>query len=626
MDSTHFIDALVVAGYLVLAFGFGLFARKLLHSDTTNEEGYFLAGRKMKGWINGISYAVTAMNSDVAPVYCGMAVGVGLSICWFYLSRFGLSLLIVGLLFAVRWRQLGISTGPEFFALRYGGRGGKFVRVYSSLFTVFVGMVPWIGTGMLGLHKIFGPIFGIESKLVTLAIVLPVLVVYVWMTGFSGVLVTDVVQTFVILIAYICVVVMVLINFGGPTGLREAVVEAMPTESSEVLSAFPIPGHEVLGPMVVLAWFAVISVGQGGSVGMEGQRVFSCKNHKEAAKVLVWGQISLFAMLLILTLPGLGVLAKHPELYHASPAERETAYGLLLKDYLPVGLLGLALAALLSSVMSTIDSHMNFGAQTLLNDVYKPLLGKPSERKALWIGRLLMIVVLLSAIAVVYYSTSLIQIVVLLAGLFGSTAAFGWGQWWWWRVNFRSWVSGCLSGPAVYFGLGFVLKRFDWWQQKLDQSESMVQSMAMLQAVIAMAVTTTIWVIVTLLTKPEDMEVLKKFYRRAHPMGFWGPVRDAIAKEEGVKNLPEEKKRLIVGGFAAVALGFSWIALAVLALSELFIGKYLIAAGYAVTSALLALCFKRVFGWHLNRLEVGENTLSKDESLHDSIQAEVIEI
>ena len=606
MDSTHFIDALIVAGYLVLAFGFGLYARKLLHSETRDEEGYFLAGRKMKGWVNGISYAVTAMNSDVAPVYCGMAVGVGLSICWFYFSRFGLSLLVVGMLFAVRWRQLGISTGPEFFALRYGGRGGKFVRVYSSLFTVFVGMVPWIGTGMLGLHKIFGPIFGIESKLVTLAIVLPVLVIYVWITGFSGVLVTDVFQTFVILIAYIMVIVMVLINFGGPTGLREAVIEAHPTESSEILSAFPVPGHEVLGPLVVLIWFMVVTIGQGGAVGMEGQRVFSCKNHKESAKVLVWGQIALFAMLLLLTLPGLGVLAKHPELYHASPSVRETAYGLLLKDYLPVGILGLALAALLSSVMSTIDSHMNFGAQTLLNDVYKPILGEPSQKNALWIGRILMIVVLLSAIAVVYYATSLIQIVVLLAGLFGSTAAFGWGQWWWWRVNIWSWILGYLSGPIVYFGLGFVLKHLDWWQQQLAKGESIAQSMAMLQAVIAMAVTTLIWIITTLLTKPEDIEVLKKFYRRAHPMGFWGPIREAIKKEDGIKELPGEKKYLIAGGFGATFVGFSWIAFAVLSISELFIGRYAIALCFAIASVLLAFCFKRIFNWHIKRLEVGE--------------------
>jgi Na+/proline symporter len=158
------LDAIIVAIYLVLTFGFGIFARNLLHSDTKGEEGYYLAGRKMPGWLTGISTAVTAMNSDVAPTYCGMAVVVGLSISWFYLSRFGLALMIAAMLFAVRWRQTGISTGPEFYALRFSGRAPGFVRGYSSIYGVMVGMVPWIGAGMLGVHMIFGPIFGIESK------------------------------------------------------------------------------------------------------------------------------------------------------------------------------------------------------------------------------------------------------------------------------------------------------------------------------------------------------------------------------------------------------------------------------------------------------------------------------
>ena len=88
MDTTHFIDAGVVAIYLVFSFAFGLFASKILRSGTKGEEGYFLAGRKMPGWLNGISISVTAMNADVAPTYCGVAVVVGLSVSWFYLSRF----------------------------------------------------------------------------------------------------------------------------------------------------------------------------------------------------------------------------------------------------------------------------------------------------------------------------------------------------------------------------------------------------------------------------------------------------------------------------------------------------------------------------------------------------------
>ena len=115
------VDATIVVIYLVASFGFGIFASRFLGSGKESEEDYYLAGRSVPGWVNGTSYAVTLMNADVAPAYCGMAVVVGLPVAWFYMSRFSLGLLLASMLFAVRWRQLKIRTGPEFFSLRFGG-------------------------------------------------------------------------------------------------------------------------------------------------------------------------------------------------------------------------------------------------------------------------------------------------------------------------------------------------------------------------------------------------------------------------------------------------------------------------------------------------------------------------
>lgn len=611
-DSLRLIDAGVVVVYLLVSFGFGIFASRFLHTDTKDEEGYYLADRKVPGWVNGVSSAVTAMNSDVAPAYCGFTVVVGLSAAWLYLSRFGLAMLLIAMLFAVRWRQLGIRTGPEFFALRFGRKMGTFVRVYSSLFSVALGMIPWIGAGMLGVHMIFGPIFGIEDKAVTLAIILPILIVYVWIAGFAGVLVTDVVQTGIILAANLMLLVMVLWQFGGPTELAEAVRAALPEQSSEALSVLPVAGHAVMSPVVVIAWMLVSTVGAGGTVSLDGQRLFSCRDAKEAARVGVWAEIALFAMLLLLTLPTLGALANHPELYHATPAQRETVYGIMLQDYLPVGMLGVALAALLASVMSTIDSHMNYGSQTLVNDVCRQFSGNITDRKAVWIGRVLMLVILGCAVVVTYLSDSLIGIAVTLAGMFGSTLVFGWGQWWWWRVNVWSWCAAMIGGPIVYFALGWKLAHWPTWQAEVDLGEAQAQSMAMLQAVIAMTLTTALWVTVTLVTRPHDMQTLKTFYRRARPMGLWGPVRRAILAEtqggapgEGreATPLPPQPRGLIVGGVMTAVVGATWIALAVLAVSQGIVGRYAQAAALAVAAVAVALVFKRLFHWHLRRLD-----------------------
>ncbi len=320
-------DQVVVAIYLIGSLALGLAASRWFRqppragrdagaaAEVDSEDNYFLAGRKVPGWMNGLSYAATALNADVGPTYCGFAVVVGLPIAFFYLPRFALAWMIAALVFAVRWRQLGIRTGPEFYALRFGGARTRFVRIYSSLFAVFVNMAPWIGAGLLGVHKIFGPAFGIEDKGTTLSIVLPVLMIYVWIGGFAGVVVTDVMQTLVIVSASVILMIAVLWQHGGPSGIAAAVEAAHPQNAADILSTWPVWGHRVLGPAVVLAWLIVPTVGRGGSVDLEGQRLFSCRSDRDAAMMNIWAVIGLFIMLLLLTLPSLGLLVKYPYLY-----------------------------------------------------------------------------------------------------------------------------------------------------------------------------------------------------------------------------------------------------------------------------------------------------------------------
>ena len=79
------LDYALMALYMLFLVGMGLYYRRFAQESMEN---YFLGGRKMKGWMSGTSYAVTCMNADVAPAYCGMTVITGTFICWWYLSRF----------------------------------------------------------------------------------------------------------------------------------------------------------------------------------------------------------------------------------------------------------------------------------------------------------------------------------------------------------------------------------------------------------------------------------------------------------------------------------------------------------------------------------------------------------
>ncbi|MCA9234429.1 MAG: hypothetical protein KDA44_03110 [Planctomycetales bacterium] len=601
------LDSLVVVAYLAATVFIGLKGAKWLaprraSASQEQEDDYFLAGRNVPGWLNGVSYAVTLVNADVAPAYCGVAVVVGLPVAWFYISRFGLALMLAALLFAVRWRQLGIRTGPEFFSLRFGNRSARWVRTYTSAYSVVIGTIPWIGAGLLGVHMIFAPIVGIDSKTVTLLIILPVMVSYVWFSGFAGVLATDFMQTIVILGANLCVLVAVFAKFGGPAGVAAAIESALPEKAHEILSLTPVPGHHLMGPLAVAAWLVVSTVGVGGNVAFEGQRLFSCRSPRSAASVGVWCQIALFAMLALLTLPMLGVLANHPEMYSATPQVRETAYGLLLADFLPPGALGLALAALLAAVMSTVAGHINYGSQTLLNDVCRPFVPQMTEHRALLTGRLLMLLVLGLAIVVMAFADSLVGIAVVVVGLFGSTLTFGWGQWWWWRANFPAWCAATFGGPILYAVLMQALPYWPWWREQAALSPSAQQTMAMLQAAITMAATTVLWIAVALATTPEDMATLRQFYLRARPMGLWGPVRKALLADGVASTRVVQPRGALLAGAAIAVLGATWTALATMALSAAVGGMTGKAIALALTAAGLAYLFLLAFRWHVARL------------------------
>ena len=595
------IDTIILCLYLLATFLIGIFADKILKKkDGDSAQGsYFLGGKSMPGYLTGISNAVNAMNSDVMPTYMGIALAVGLPVCWFYFSRAGLGIFLAGMLFFARWKQLGVSTGPEFFSVRFGTKGGGFIRGFTSLYSVLFNIIPWMGAGLLASHIIFGEVFGYESKWVTLAILLPLMLIYVWVSGYTGVLITNFFQSIIIVVACLVVCGVTLANFGGPTGLHDAVASAMGSQADSVLSIMPQKGNAFISPALVLVWFVLSSVGMGSSVAVDGQRIISCKNVKEAVKTGIWTQLTLFIMLLLVTLPALGELAKHPELFTAPSAEREKVYGLLVKNFLPAGVKGLTLSALAAAVMSTISTQLNYSAQTITRDIFGQFFHF-TEKQEVTVGRFVMIGVMLIAIMVVFFSSSLIGIAITVLGLTASSALIGWGYWWFWRTNVYSWYTAMIGGPVVYSLCRFGLPRLSWWAQQMSIDANHADMMNLCVGIIAMVLTTLLVFIVTYMTPPDKPEVLEQFYLRARPMGYWEPVRKRLA-EKGLAR--QEPRFLMLGGLLTAIVGAVALSLVIMALSEFFIGLYLRGITFLVASAITGYLFKKLFDWHLARLE-----------------------
>lgn len=578
-----FLDWLLMGAYVLVLIGIGLYYRKFAEQGLEN---YFLGGRNVSGFMSGVSYSATSLNADVAPAYTGMTVITGVFVYWWFISRFSLALMIGGVLFAVFWRKLNIFTSPEFYGFRFHGHYATLMRSWVAVRSVFIAIVAWSGAGILGIYKVTGPLFGWELLDVVLLVV-PVILIYVTLSGFKGVIVSDFFQSVVIILASVVVLIAVLVDFGGPAGLYGSLME---TFGPSVVSWHPPATHELLGAIGVLAWAMGTSVGYGGDVApmagaMEGQRILSCRNARESSKMYIWTQIVLFLMLTLLVLPALGAMVKWPGL-HTGEINKEMAYGMLLMEYLPAGLLGLAVVAMMSSIMSTISSNMNFGSQVFLNDIYSKFIVKgAAERHYMLVGKIAMFGIVALALIVAFTAENVIDIAVFMLGLASTELTANWAQWWWWRFNGKARLAASFGGPLI-----FLLNRYVVFEYMIILDDPLY--VVILSSI---ALTALLWIAVALLTKPDPEETLIAFYRKARPLGWWGP----IAAKAGIEPKPSSD---IAKGFGVAALGSAAVSSAVIAAANCFVAQWSVATIAGAVSLASGLLFVKYYRAYLDRL------------------------
>ena len=589
-----------MALYMVALVGLGLYYRRFAQE---NIENYFLGGRRFKGWMIGTSYAVTCMNAEVGTVYCGMTVATGMFICWWYFSRFGLGLLIAAILFAVFWRKLKIFTSPEFYELRFAGKPGMIIRSWVSVRSAFIAVVAWTGAGLLGLSFVAHEVLG-WSRWETFAFALPVILIYVYLSGYVGVVMSDLIQSAILIFSSITLMFLVLADFGGdagvmagPQALYQALVAAFPDNPS-VVSWYPPMNHAFLGLLGVIAWTVGTAMGYGGDVApvagaMEGQRLLSSKNPREASKMYIWTAVVLFLMLAVITLPALGALARRPELYAAPSNEQEQVFGWLLAEYLPPGLLGLALVALFASLMSTIDSNMNLGAQVFLNDIYLRFF-RPSaaSKESLAVGKIVMVAILGLAVLVATIADTVIGFAVFMLQFSSAELLANWGQWWWWRFNGPARLAASFGGPVF-----FLLNRFVLFRMLVDRGLFEQTTADYLIVFASIFATTVLWVVVAALTQPEPEEKLVAFYKEVQPLGWWWPIaaKAGVERRRGVRPIGK--------GLVIAVVGLIMIASATITIHALYLGRWPIAGVMVCLFIIAGLVFRRYYSSFMSQFE-----------------------
>lgn len=573
------LDILIVVAYLSVIAYIAWRSRKFAGKSLEN---YFLAGKSMPGWMAGISYAASMMSADSAVAYGGMAVITGLFVCWFYLARFGLAFFIGALLFAVYWRRLNTFTTLEFYELRFTGKPASLMRLWLAIRSSLVAMVAWTAISLLALVKIVEPVLGL-SKTQTIILVLSVTIAYLYLSGYLGVVVSNLIQVAVMVMGTLALASKVLWAVGGP---RELGLKLSSQFGNDVLYNLPPPHHAYFTLAAGLAWLLGTSIGYGGdaapmSGAVEGQRILSTRSPHEACQMYVVTEVTVFTMVWLVSVPCLAAVILWPEL-RRGPLDRELAYGMLMARFLGPGLLGLVFVAMLAGIMAVVGDNLNFGSQILMNDIYKRyLVRKASERHYLLVGRICIFIILALALLVVYKVRFLFDVAIFMVGLATAEMSANWAQWWWWRFNGWGRVTASFGGGLIYLALVLFYPQMRWWTRMY----------------VIMIVSTLLWWAATVMTSPEPRSLLAKFYGRAHPMGWWEPVRREMLMGNPGNGGRGEVYGLkkIVTGLGIAALGAVAVMCYIVGLSDLYFGRFVMGTVLLLAMMVLGLVFWRLF-------------------------------
>jgi solute:Na+ symporter, SSS family len=572
------IDVLIIAAYMSVIVYIAVRSRRFAGKSLEN---YFLGGRNMPGWMAGISYAASMMSADSAVAYGGLAATTGIYVCWFYLSRFGIALFLGAILFAVFWKRLNTFTTLEFYELRFEGRPATLMRLWLALRTSLIAMVAWTGISLLALVKIAEPVLG-WGKTETLALILPLAVGYVYLSGYLGVVLSNMVQIAVMAGGSLVLAAKALIAVGGPAALAHKLAAVRP----EILAAVPPANDPVFPAVACIAWLLGTSIGYGGDAApmggaVEGQRILSTRTPKEACKMYLVTEVTIFTLVWLVSVPCLAASILWPQL-RTGGIDRELAYGLLMTNYLGPGLLGLVFVAMLGGIISVVGDNLNFGSQVLLNDIYRRYLVKrASERHYMIASRLSIFIILGLALLVVYRVTFIFDVAIFMVGLSASEMSANWAQWWWWRFNGWGRVAASFGGGLGYLSMRLIWPAMPWWNRMYW----------------AVALSTSLWIITSLVTAPERRELLQKFYDRARPLGNWRPVAGA----------PRRDWATILKGIVVACVGAAAMMAYIVAISCFYVARYTAGAALIAAMTVLALIFWRAFNPYVRSL------LSKDE-------------
>ena len=533
------IDLLVVCIYIVSIISIGFYLSKKASSSINS---YFLGGNKIKWYFLGLSNASGMFDISGTMWTVAILFVYGLKSAWLPWLWPVWNQVFVMVFLAIWMRRSNVMTGAEWILTRFSERGGKYSHIIVISFAIMsvigfmayffegigkfaVQILPWDMAADLG----FMTLTSAQSYAL---IIIGITTIYTLKGGMFSVVAADVFQFAIMTIS--CLIIGY-IAYNAVTGEQIAAMTPqgwdnmffgwnldlnwdglMPALNGKIAS----DGFEMFGTLIMLMLFKGIFASLAGPVpSYDMQRILSTRKPSEAAKMSGFTILVLYAprYLMVAGLAALSIVYLSPQLSSmGSNVDFETILPMAITQFVPVGLKGLLLAGLLAAFMGTLAAFVNSAPAYIVNDLYKKYINPDAPAKTyVRYSYLASVILVVVGIIFGFYAKSLNSLTLwITSSLYGGYAAANVLKWIWWRFNGFGYFWGMLAGLV-----SSTIKLIFFPE---------IADIYLFPAILALSFAGAF--LGTFLTKPDDDEVLMKFYKNVRPWGFWKPIREKVQK------------------------------------------------------------------------------------------------
>lgn len=551
----HTLDIAIIVTYFVGIILLGLWVSRRGVKDM---DGYFLGGKKLPWYLLGISDASGMFDISGTMWLVFILFLYGLKSIWLPWLWPTFNQIFLMMFMSAWMRRSGVMTGAAWIETRFGRDRGAtlahlsvvafaLINVIGLLAYAFKGigkfavvMLPWHFDGVRHFVSSILPaaasIFSDDN--VYAFILMGLTAIYAIKGGMISVVLTEVSQFFVLTITSLIIGVIALVKvspdmiadkipagwmnpfFGLHHGLNwTGILDSANT-------ALQKDGNELFGIIFGLMFFkGILSSLAGPNPTYDMQRILATKSPREAC--LMNGSVTMVLMFpRYMMIAGITVLALAfcmPAMRGMETPDFEKILPLVLSEHVPTGVLGFLLAGLAAAFMSNFAATLNAAPAYVVNDIYKRFINpNAGGKKEVAYSRITAIVFLVIGITFGLLSTSITSSMMFLVGaLYGGVLTANLLKWYWWRFNGYGYFWGMMTGIGAAMIAQTVVGKLPAPYNNMLYLFPAVLLLSFIGAIAG-----------TLMTKPEDDEVLKKFYKQVNPWGFWGPIRDKVVAED----------------------------------------------------------------------------------------------